>query len=203
MTLKQRKPILLIDQDDVLAEYISGVTNVFNQEYHTAFKEKDCVCWDLVAIFGKEITEVMHRPELFRNLVPVTDALETFERLYRSELFEMYIVTAAHPSSVEAKYEWLEQYMPFFPKTNIIVCSAKYMIKGDYLLDDGMHNIEAFQGAGGKSVIFDRAHNNQEPTPGYARVNGWLEFEEFIMNECYQELLPRYFDQMSKEDKAV
>lgn len=56
----------------------------------------------------------MHRPKLFRELEPVANAIEVFERLYKSNLFEMYIVTAAHPSSVEPKHEWIKEYMPFF-----------------------------------------------------------------------------------------
>lgn len=156
------KPVLLIDQDDVLAEYIKGVVEAFNEKYRTHFKSSQCTNWDLTTVFGEEIKTVMHEPQLFSNLKPVPDAIEIFERLYKSNLFEMYIVTAAHPRSVEAKYEWIKKYMPYFPESNIIVSSAKFMIKGDYLLDDGMHNIRAFAEVGGKPIIFRRPHNEKE-----------------------------------------
>lgn len=198
-TLQKRKPVLLIDQDDVLAEYIKGVIEVFNERYQKDFKTDDCVKWDLVSIFGEQILEIMHQPELFRHLQPVEGAIETFERLYKSGLFEMYIVTAAHPSSVEAKHEWLKEYMPFFPQNHVIVCSVKYMIKGDYLLDDGLHNITAFKEAGGTSIIFDRAHNRQT-TIDYPRISKWEEFEEWIINECYPEMRAHYFD---REEKVI
>lgn len=191
--LQTRKPILLVDQDDVLAEYIKGVTAKFNEEYETDFTIEDCVDWDLVSIFGEQILEVMHRPELFRNLEPVPNALEVFERLYKSDLFEMYIVTAAHPSSVEPKHEWLKAYMPFFPLNRVIVCSAKHMIKGDYLLDDGLHNIRDFAEAGGTPIIFDRPHNRKEGIH-YTRIENWVEFEEWIINECYPEHYTHYFE---------
>lgn len=48
--LQERKPILLVDQDDVLAEYIKGVIVEFNKEYDTDFTIEDCVDWDLVSI---------------------------------------------------------------------------------------------------------------------------------------------------------
>lgn len=196
--LHRHKPVLLIDQDDVLAEYIKGVVESFNEKYQTNYSTEDCVCWDLVSVFGEEILEIMHQPKLFRQLEPVTEAIETFKRLYESDLFEMYIVTAAHPSSVEAKYEWIKQYMPFFPQSHMIISSVKYMIKGDYLLDDGMHNIVAFKEAGGTPVIFDRPHN-QTACSSYARVRSWKEFEKWIINECY----PNMYEDLYTEDKKA
>ena len=66
--MKEEKYTLLIDQDDVLAEYIQGVTDAYN-----------------------------------------------------------------------------EKYLPFFPIDRVIICKRKSVIKGDFLLDDGMHNIEEFE----------------------------------------------------------
>lgn len=182
--MRTTKPVLLIDQDDVLAEYIKAVAEAFNQKYHTNFTTSDCDKWNLVEVFGTNVLEVMQEPELFRNLEPVQDALEVFERLYRSNLFEMYIVTAAQPTSVPAKALWLKEHLPFFPQERFIVCSVKYMVKGDYLLDDGMHNIRAFAKAGGTPIIFNRMHNNKEGRE-FERVYNWKEFEKFIINECY------------------
>lgn len=197
--LQARKPILLVDQDDVLAEYIKGVIVEFNKEYDTDFTIEDCVDWDLVSIFGEQILDAMHRPKLFRELEPVANAIEVFERLYKSNLFEMYIVTAAHPSSVEPKHEWIKEYMPFFPLNHVIVCSKKQMIKGDYLLDDGLHNIKDFAEVGGTPIIFDRPHNRKEGID-YTRIGNWLEFEEWIMNECYPGQYTHYFE---KEETAI
>lgn len=198
--MKKQKVTLLIDQDDVLAEYIKGVTEAFNQKYHTHHKAEDCIRWNLQSIFGEEIDSVMHEPELFRKLEPVPYAIEVFERLYMSGLFNMYIVTAAHPRSVEAKYEWIREYLPFFPEKQIIVCSSKFMVKGDYLLDDGMHNIIDFQKNGGKSIVFERPHNKEERL-SFRSVSDWRRFEEYIIYECYPEEADYYFNNI--EEKAI
>jgi 5'(3')-deoxyribonucleotidase len=181
--MQLEKPVLLIDQDDVLAEYIKGVTESFNRTYGTHYHYQDCDRWDLTQIFGEDIVKVMHKPELFRHLEPVKDAIEVFERLYHSNLFEMYIVTAATPHTVGAKWEWIEEHLPFFPQNRFITCSAKFMIKGDYLLDDGMHNIEPFAKAGGEAIVFNRPHNAKAGKE-FKRVYGWAEFEEWIL-EAY------------------
>lgn len=180
--MTNKKVTLLIDQDDVLAEYMRALIATYNERYNTCIKEEDCISWDLYTVFGKEVDTVMHEPDLFRSLEPTQHALDVFGRLYHSGLFEIYIVTAAHPSTVEAKYEWIAKYLPYFPKNHIIVCSSKFMIKGDYLLDDGMHNIEDFTKAGGKAIVFDRPHNMSK-AHNYPRISNWLEFEEYIMNE--------------------
>lgn len=190
--MSQGKITLLIDQDDVLAEYIGAVTEAFNKKYDTHFKKEDCVRWDLYSVFGEKIETVMHEPELFRNLEPTKDALEVFQRLYESNLFDMYIVSAAHPSAVEAKFEWIRKHLPFFPIKHFIICSCKSRIKGDYLLDDGMHNILEFEAAGGKGIVFERPHN-REGSEGYISVSGWKAFEKYIIETCYPEKAENYF----------
>lgn len=192
--MKEEKYTLLIDQDDVLAEYIQGVTDAYNEKYDTCISADECVTWNLYQVFGKEVDTVMHEPDLFRKLQPVKDAIEVFERLYKSGLFEMYIVTAANPVCVPAKIEWIEKYLPFFPIDRVIICKRKSVIKGDFLLDDGMHNIEEFAAAGGKPIIYDRPHNRYRGE-GIPRVESWLEFERLIMQYCYPEQVLQDMDE--------
>ncbi len=196
--MKKNKPVILIDQDDVLAEYIAGVTTAFNKKYGTQFQPSECRNWNLEVLFGNEIETVMHEPELFRNLEATPYALEVFERLYFSNLFELYIVTAANPRAVEAKHEWIKEHLPFFPLNRVIICSCKHMVKGDYLLDDGMHNIEDFCKSGGTPIVFERPHNAMLEHP-FQKVKGWLEFEKFILETCYPDKVTQYFTMQNKE----
>lgn len=195
--MSKAKFTLLIDQDDVLAEYIQAVTNAYNQKYGAQISVDACTSWNLSTIFGEEVDTIMHDPALFRELEPTKDALEVFERLYKSGLFEMYIVTAAHPACVEAKFEWIRKHLPFFPEDRVIVCKRKYMVKGDFLLDDGMHNIEAFLENGGTPIIFERPHNKNQ-RKDIKRVRDWLSFERIIMETCYPEQMA-----VEIEDEAI
>ena len=181
--MMNKRYTLLIDQDDVLAEYIQGVTKAYNKKYNTSISASQCVSWNLHQVFGEEVETVMHEPDLFRNLEPVKDAIEVFERLYNSGRFEMYIVTAAHAACVPAKIEWIKKHLPFFPIDRVIICHRKYMVKGDFLLDDGMHNIEEFAQTGGKPIIYERPHNMQKGE-GLLRVKNWLDFEKLIIELC-------------------
>ncbi len=196
--MNKSKITLLIDQDDVLAEYIKEVTRVYNDRYNTNITTDMCTNWNLHKVFGERIETVMHDPEIFRNLEPTKDAIEVFTRMYFSGLFEMYIVTAAQAGSVEAKHEWINNYLPFFPEEHIIICRRKHMIRGDYLLDDGMHNIEAFASSGGIPVIFNRAHNIEHES-NHTRVSGWKEFERLILEQNYPEKIEEYYKELQKK----
>ena len=196
--MNKGKITILIDQDDVLAEYIKEVTRVYNDKYGTNITTDMCNNWNLHEVFGEKIETVMHDPEIFRNLEPTKDAVDVFTRMYFSELFEMYIVTAAQAGSVEAKHEWINRYLPFFPEEHIIICKKKGMIKGDFLLDDGMHNIKDFANSGGTPIVFNRAHNldfNVE----YNRVSGWVEFERLILEQTYPEKIEEYYKQSQQK----
>ena len=72
-------------------------------------------------------------------------------------------------------------------------------VKGDFLLDDCLHNIKDFAEVGGTPIIFDRPHNRKEGID-YTRIGNWLEFEEWIMNECYPGQYTHYFE---KEETAI
>ena len=49
--MKEEKYTLLIDQDDVLAEYIQGVTDAYNEKYDTCISADECVTWNLYPVF--------------------------------------------------------------------------------------------------------------------------------------------------------
>ena len=67
------------------------------------------------------------------------------------------------------------------------------MIKGDYLLDDGMHNIEDFAKSGGVPIVYSRPHNLNQGKE-YYRVNDWKSFEQFILSQCYPEKAKDYLN---------
>jgi 5'(3')-deoxyribonucleotidase len=184
LRIDRRLPRILIDQDDVLAWCVKGIADTYNRLNGTSFTPEDCTSWDLAKIFGTDIDDILDTPGLYRNLEPVKEGLEVFERLYRSGRYDMYIVTASRPNSYVEKIEWLQEYLPFFPLKNFIACQAKDAVWGDILFDDGAHNIRAFDGIG-EAIVLDRPHNRH--LEGYKRLYSWYEFEEYINKKFYGE----------------
>lgn len=183
--LEERLPRILIDQDDVLAMFVGGLVERYNERFGTNFTVNDCKEWNLENTFGERVWEIVNEKGFYRNLKPMPGALEVFERMYKSGRYDMFIVTASEPEAYVEKIQWIQHYMPYFDIDKyFIACKSKDAVWGDILLDDGMHNIEAFLGIG-ESIIFNRPHNQH--LIGFKRVYDWYEFEQYIEQKFYIE----------------
>lgn len=179
--IKNRKPIILLDQDEVLADYITEILSRYNETYNTNFTNEDIVHWKIAEILGEEVNDIMFEPEIFSKLNPVAGAIEGVKGLIESNLFNVYIVSAAHPKVCLNKYQWVKEHMPFFSTDNIMFTSHKELVQGDVLVDDGLHNIEKFKN--GEPIIFDQAHNRN--ISSYHRVYDWLDLTKYLLDKFY------------------
>jgi len=87
------------------------------------------------------------------------DAQEVTKELLN--YFDIYVVSASHFSTVHNKAEWLIEHFPHIPIKHFIPCYHKYMIRGDILIDDGIHNLKDFCGT---RILFDQPWNRQYQT---------------------------------------
>ena len=176
-----RKPIIFIDQDDVLAKHNEKVVKEMNRIHGTNFTMADITEWDLISILGEECKDIMFKPEFFEKLEPMENAIENLKVLNESGLFDIYIASAAHPSACHFKYKWFKEHMPFLEKKQLIFISHKFLLNGDLLFDDAPHNITAFKS--GEVVIFDKPYNKY--LTNFDRVKDWNEFSEYLINKFY------------------
>lgn len=175
-----RKPIILLDQDDILADHDEEIIRRYNKKYKTNFTIEDITCWEIASIMGKEVEQIMFDPELFKDLPIVEGCYENLKILYESNLFEFYICTAAHPAAMYNKYNWIKEYLPFFNKRDVIFTYRKDLINGDLLFDDGPHNIEAFKK---DVIIMDKPYNRY--IKNRDRVHNWEQFAELLLKKFY------------------
>lgn len=177
---------IAIDMDDVLNELSSKwILTDYNQEYHDKLTIEDMYCWNVEEYIkkdcGKKIYDILLRPNYFLNLSPKPFAQEVTERL--SKKHELFIVTAYSAPTVVDKVEWVKKYFPHINPKNIIFCNSKGLIKTDYLIDDGGHNILDYHNNGGKNpIVFDRPWNRHLPN-NFKRATGWLQVEKMIEGE--------------------
>ncbi|MBN9386140.1 MAG: 5'(3')-deoxyribonucleotidase [Chitinophagaceae bacterium] len=165
---------IIIDMDEVIADPMGEMIDWYKKKY-----DKD-VDWDkmLVGSWLKGFPEehqslVMDRlkaPGFFRHLPVMEDAVEVLREL--NDKYEVFIVSAAmeFPNSLKDKYDWLQEYFPFFSWRQIALCGSKDLVHGDYMIDDHVKNLKGFKG---KPYIFTAAHNLE--ITGYDRINNWKE----------------------------
>lgn len=168
---------LAIDCDEVLANLVSPWIRSINEAEGDNVCESDITTWNIGRYFkcGKRVYDYLSY-DLFRNLPVVENSQRVVKDLM--DVYNVYIVSSAtnNHDSLKAKMEWLEEHFPFIPASNIVLCGNKSIIKADYMIDDGIHNLEVFDGQG---LLFNAPHNQSEER--YTRVMDWNEIEKILL----------------------
>jgi 5'(3')-deoxyribonucleotidase len=163
---------IAIDMDEVMADTMARYLEVYNADFGLALTPRH--------FHGRHVFEVIeeaHRPRareyfqranFFSGIEVMCGSVEVVRDLLT--LYEVFITTAAMdvPCSFNAKFEWLQQYFPFIPTSNIVFCGDKSIIAADYLIDDNVRHLGNFRGEG---IIYTAPHNVNEQR--FRRVDNW------------------------------
>jgi len=120
---EMKKKILYIDMDNVLVDFKSALV-----------------------IQPKEILEKYSGieddiPNLFSQMQPMKDAIESFNKL--SKMYDTYILSTApwkNPTAWCDKLEWVKKHLGDAAYKRLIISHHKNLNKGDYLIDDRIKN---------------------------------------------------------------
>ena len=186
--MKKSEFVILVDMDDVLENLIEAWVNRLNEKYNRNVKVEDVQEWDICKYFpGLEKSQV-HSPlfedNFWSSVQPKRDAMLFLEKLH-NEGFSIFIVTSSHYSTLGYKFEQaLWPYFPFIDKKHIIVCDVKQLIKGDVLIDDGIHNLLNYENIKPSyyKILYTTNHNKNIDTvkQGIKRVSNWNEIYTII-----------------------
>ena len=90
-----------------------------------------------------------------------------------------------HESVPEKMNDLLFRYFPFLTWNQVIITANKQMIRGDVLIDDGIHNLE---GGDYVKILMTAPHNKSYDAEanGMIRVSNWAEIEKILSHlaEC-------------------
>jgi 5'(3')-deoxyribonucleotidase len=90
-----------------------------------------------------------------------------------NEGYEIFIVTDPFTRmAFKSKYDWLQENFPFIDKKNYIFTANKSSIGLDFLIDDGIHNLEVFSGI---PLLYDAPYNRKSEK--FFRVKNWQDIE--------------------------
>ena len=116
-----------------------------------------------------------------KTVEPVPGAAEALQK-FMAAGHSVYIVTATpHESVPEKMNDLLFRYFPFLTWNQVIITANKQMIRGDVLIDDGVHNLE---GGSYKKILMTAPHNRNYDAEanGMIRVSNWTEIEKIIFD---------------------
>lgn len=178
------KKVILTDMDDVLNNFCRKWIKAIGDKLGEYRDINDITEWDIGKFYptiSKEtLKEIAKSPEFWRSMTMREDALEYIPKL--QEYFEVYVVTATNFNVAPVKIEEFLKAFPMIDSKHIILAYNKQLVHGDYIIDDGIHNLV---GHNAFKILFDTPHNKipseVEESLNLHRVHGWKEVYETIM----------------------
>ena len=169
---------VIIDMDHVMA--------AITQQYIQWYKNHTGIEVDEALLIGKPESEAfpdkdliwkfLYSPGFFRTAPVIQGSQEVIEKL--NNKYEVFIVSAAmeFPQSLVEKYDWLQEHFSFISWKQVVFCGSKTVIKGDYMIDDHLKNLDYFDG---EKLLFTAAHNAL--VTGYTRVDTWQDVAAILL----------------------
>ena len=189
--------------DDTIENLCDAWVKWLNNKYGLAVKVEDINEWDMSKFFPSltpdEIYEPLKNDEFWSTVQPKADAQKYIKRL-QDDGYNVLICTASNYCTFKSKMEnCLFKHFPFIKYDQVIVTPYKHMIKGDYLIDDGMHN---FDKGAYKKILFTTPANRSINVCGtdIVRVKDWQEIYTIIVNDMFDDLIEDYEDEEWLED---
>lgn len=174
---------ILVDMDDTIEQLLDAWVRRANEKFGRDVSLDEITGWNVAAPYSgltrEDIYGVTYEPGFWSGVKPMPGAAEALKH-FMDEGHEVYIVTATEIEHVEEKMKGLLfRYFPFLSWNQVIITGRKQLIRGDVLIDDGIHNLE---GGDYRKILFTAPHNRfyDAEANGMTRVNTWEEVVEII-----------------------
>ena len=175
--------IVLLDMDDVLDDLLPAWVNWLNEKHGQSVSVEDITQWDMPAAYpeltGEQVYAPLETEEFWKTVPPKEGAVEGVRKLL-DEGFEVYVVTSSSYKTLKYKTEHvLLKYFPMLTWKNVIVTDRKQLIRGDILVDDGIHNLIEGEYL---RVLMDAPHNRgiDDSLFDIFRAHNWNEVYSYI-----------------------
>jgi 5'(3')-deoxyribonucleotidase len=178
---------VLIDVDDTLIDLLPAWVDWLNEHHGLNVDYESITEWDMMKFFPTLTKEQVFAPlgdMLFWSGVKPKNGAERYLKMIIKQGFDCYLCSATHFNTVALKQNLvLRKYFPFISWDRVIITSHKDMIKGDILIDDGLHNFENVEAV---KVVFDAPHNKYDryvDNPFYDayRVYNWKDVYNLLL----------------------
>ena len=174
---------ILVDMDEVLTNLLDPWVKQINKLFGTNVNPEDVVEWDITKAFPmlskEQVFFPLHCDDFWYLVMPKEGAVETVKQLI-DDGHKIVVVTASSPETIRTKMSVaLFGYFPYLRWNDVIVTGQKQLIKGDVLIDDGIHNLESGDYL---KILMDTPYNREYNAEinGMLRVKNWSEIYSVI-----------------------
>lgn len=138
-----KRPVILLDYDDVLFDFLGEIINEYNRKMNTSIKTTDITSWDLSEAGDIHIfMDIIKDSSLWKRMKEKNNAMRVVQRLINDGRWTVLICTACTTlDEYIVKVRTIEEKLPGFDTSKIISCTDKHLIRGDVLIDDKVENL--------------------------------------------------------------
>lgn len=180
--------IAIVDVDGVCADLLPAWLAWYNRDYRDTLQCEDITDWDLMKFVkpecGKDIFKYLDYPELYDDVEPIHGSIEGVKCL-RGLGYKVVFATSSSQAHAGRKLTWLQEHgfitdehMRYSFCDFYAEITDKSLLRGDIMIDDGLHNIEKFQGL---PILFRCSQNASANWP--VGFSTWAEIFQFLSQE--------------------
>lgn len=173
-----KKLTIFVDMDDTLELLLKAWLKRVNEIYGRSVCCEDVREWDLTKAYPglswEQVYGTTFDKDFWKSVEPMPGAVEGLKALM-DQGHEVYVATASLMENIPQKFtDVLFRYFPYLCWDQVIVTSKKQLLKGDVLIDDGVHNL---LGGDYAKLLMDAPYNRDfdEKAAGMIRVRSWDE----------------------------
>ncbi len=185
--------VIGIDLDEVLAEFVEGITIFHNERYGTSLSKKDYFSYDFWEVWNCSKEDAVkrvhgfHKTDLFKKLRVCDGAREGIRDL-KEKGFKLYIITSRQKAVEKDTREWLENNFPGVfedvlfsnnfslenenPLKKSVLCQK---VGAQLLVEDQLGYARDCAENGVNVVLLDKPWNKGELPSNIIRVFSWKE----------------------------
>lgn len=170
--------------DDVLEDLTHAWIKMLNERYGTDVSRESISDWNMAQFFPslkpEQVYGILQEEELWKSVRPLPGAVEGVKSMIDAG-DDVYVVTSSYYKTIRAKVELvLKKYFPFIRDDKLIITSHKQMIRGDVLIDDGVHNLI---GGEYEKILVDAPYNRNYPE-GEVRAYRAYDWDDILRFVC-------------------
>ena len=127
---------------------------------------------------NEQVFAPIYEKEFWTELSAIPDCFDILKEL--NEKYDLHIATATNYQTCDTKIERILQLYPFLRWNQFIIASNKQLLRGKYLIDDGVHN---FTGGEYQGILYTQPHNASydAEAAGLIRVHNWQEIGKILL----------------------
>lgn len=160
------KPIVLLDADGVIFDYDHAFLRTYKKVTGVALDKSVITKYNLMSCvplkksFVKRLKTQLNKPGWAAKIKPYPEAIIAVKKLMK--IANVYFVTANTRSNKTWTYDREKALQKFFgDKVKLVHTHHKYLVHGDFFIDDKLENVAEWQKwhPKGLAIVWHKAYN--------------------------------------------